>query len=75
MDEGSESRIFKCLACGNDRFGAGVIEPSPQGGFDVIMPCKACGAPNQAMHDDDPEMAQMLLSFFAADPSEGETNG
>ena len=61
----AESGVIACVSCGEERFGAGVIEASPLGGFDVLMPCKNCRTMNAVLHDDDPEMAQLLLSFFA----------
>ena len=70
----AESGAIACVSCGEERFGAGVIEASPLGGFDVLMPCKNCRTMNMVLHDDDPEMAQLLLSFFAAEPTKEESD-
>lgn len=60
---------IRCIDCGSERFKAGEIEMSPGGGFDVVMPCVACGTHNVVLHDSDPEVAKMLLGFFAAAPT------
>lgn len=60
--------VITCANCGSDRFKAGEIELSEDGGFNVVMPCAKCGTPMQALHDDDPEFAKMLVGFFASDP-------
>ena len=54
-----------CIRCGSDRFKAGEIQPAPQGGYFVVMPCAECGTPNAMLHDEDPEFAQTLLEFFS----------
>jgi hypothetical protein len=59
-----------CIKCGSDRFKAGQIELSPEGGYDVVMPCAQCGTPGPVMHDHDPEFAKSLLDFFSSGPRE-----
>jgi hypothetical protein len=56
--------VITCLNCGSDRFKAGELRPSPQGGFDVVMPCSECGTPLSTIHSDDMELAKELLKFF-----------
>jgi uncharacterized Zn finger protein len=58
-----------CVSCGSEKFRAGDVQPHPEGGFDVVMPCSQCGTPNTIVHDDDPEFAKQLLSFFAVEPA------
>lgn len=53
-----------CVKCGSDRFRAGEIELSEDGGFIVVMPCTECGTPNKLIQSDDTEFAQLLLEFF-----------
>jgi len=57
-----------CIKCGSERFAAGEIVPSLEGGFDVIMPCAVCQAPNAMLHGEDAELARLLVDFFAAGP-------
>jgi len=61
--------MITCTRCGSETFRAGVIELSPQGGFDVVLPCSNCGTPNPLLHENDPELAKMLFSFFAEQPT------
>lgn len=58
--------MITCRYCGNPRFAAGEIVPNPDGGYDVVAICRECKGPNPIMWDDDPQMAKMLLQFFAA---------
>ena len=58
-----------CVSCGSETFRAGDVQPHPEGGFDVVMPCAKCNTPNTLVHDDDPEFAGSLLAFFASEPS------
>jgi hypothetical protein len=57
-----------CIRCGCDRFKAGEIQPAPQGGFFVIMPCAECDTPNVVLHDMDEGFAETLLEFFEVHP-------
>lgn len=57
-----------CIRCGCERFKAGEIQPAPQGGFFVVMPCAECDTPNTVLHDESSEFAEMLLSFFEVSP-------
>jgi len=57
-----------CVSCGSDTFKAGQIELSPEGGYDVWLPCAECGTPHKMVHDDDPEFAKTLMEFFAGEP-------
>jgi predicted nucleic-acid-binding Zn-ribbon protein len=65
--------VATCVRCGSDSFRAGEIEPAPEGGFYVVMPCAKCHYPNHIFHDHDPEFAKMLMEFFAAGPPERKT--
>ncbi len=53
-----------CYYCGSEAFLAGEVVPALEGGFDVVLPCAACKKPTSVLHDDDPELAKMLLGFF-----------
>ena len=53
-----------CIKCGENTFSAGDIQPTLDGGYDVVMTCRACGTPNTVLHDEDPEFAKALGSFF-----------
>jgi hypothetical protein len=59
--------VITCVSCGSDRFNAGEIEISEDGGFNVVMPCAQCGTPSRAIHDDDPEFAKLLIDFFGTE--------
>jgi aspartate/methionine/tyrosine aminotransferase len=55
-----------CIRCGADRFKAGEVQPAPQGGFFLIMPCSECDTANVVLHEQDEEFAKTLLEFFGA---------
>lgn len=53
-----------CIRCGSARFKAGEIQPAPQGGFFVVMPCAECDTANVMLHEQDEEFALSLAEFF-----------
>jgi predicted nucleic-acid-binding Zn-ribbon protein len=55
-----------CIRCGSDRFKAGEVQPAPQGGFFLVMPCAECDTGNTVLYDGDMEIVQALLSFMAS---------
>lgn len=59
-----------CIRCGCGRFKAGEIQPAPQGGFFVVMPCAECHEPNPVLHEYDEDFAKSLAAFFegSSDP-------
>lgn len=69
----SKTTTVTCVNCGCNRFNAGDVQPHPDGGYDVIMPCADCNTPNVALHDTDPEFAKLVLSFFGGDQIKEES--
>jgi len=55
-----------CIRCGADRFKAGEVQPAPQGGYFLIMPCAECEEANVVLHDYDEESVTFLMEFFGA---------